>query len=62
MATFTNTSKTATTFTNNGRSGQTLWDDPIITWDSVQGYWDTGIVTATNTSKNTAIFTNLSKS
>lgn len=40
MATWTNDTKSSTTTTNIGRTGQTRWDDAFVDWDSSTGVWD----------------------
>jgi len=61
MATYTNQTKTATTFANEQFSSSGLtWDEATFTWDEATGTWNNPF-SYNNQGKNTSSFTNETK-
>lgn len=57
----TNLTKNTASVKNQDRYGVAVWDDASVNWDDSLFSWDNKGAVITNTAKNTASVTNLTK-
>lgn len=62
MATWSNASKTGTTFTNTRLTPRIIWSDSSVDWSgALPGQWGATGTPFSNDSKNSTTFTNVTK-